>query len=69
MTQDTAAVSEYLTTNDAAKLLGKARETVLYYERTGRLEPIRTQGGIRLFRRVEVERLAQKKNERSKPKD
>jgi DNA-binding transcriptional MerR regulator len=47
----------FLNTSDAARLLGKARDTVLYYERTGKLVPIRTQSGMRLFRKDEVERL------------
>ncbi len=51
-------MSEFLTTNDAAKVLGKAPATVLYYEKVGRLTPKRTQGGIRLFPREQVERLA-----------
>ena len=50
-------MSEFLTTNDAAKVLGKAPATVLYYEKLGRLTPKRTQGGIRLFSREQVERL------------
>ncbi len=51
-------MSEFLTTNDAAKVLGKAPATILYYEKIGRLTPKRTQGGIRLFSREQVEHLA-----------
>ncbi len=58
-------MSDFLSTNDTAKLLGKARDTVLYYERMGKLTPVRTQGGIRLFRRSDVERLAAEKARRS----
>ena len=49
---------EKLTTNDAAKILGKAGATVLYYERTGKLKAERTKSGLRLFDRAEVEALA-----------
>ncbi|NLV32374.1 MAG: MerR family transcriptional regulator [Acidobacteria bacterium] len=49
---------ELLTTNDAAKILGKAGTTVLYYERTGKLRAERTKSGLRLFNRSEVEALA-----------
>jgi DNA-binding transcriptional MerR regulator len=49
---------EKLTTNDAAKILGKAGATVLYYERTGKLSAERTKSGLRLFDRAEVEALA-----------
>jgi len=51
-------MSDYLTTSDTARILNRAGATVLYYERTGRLKAIRTQGGIRLFERADVERLA-----------
>jgi DNA-binding transcriptional MerR regulator len=51
-------MSDFLTTNDAAKVLGKASATVLYYEKIGRLTPERTMGGVRLFSREQVERLA-----------
>jgi DNA-binding transcriptional MerR regulator len=49
---------EYLSTNDAAKILGKASATVLYYAKIGKLKPKRTKGGIRLFSREQVESLA-----------
>ena len=51
-------MSDYLTTSDTARILNRAGATVLYYERTGRLKAIRTQGGIRLFERSDVERHA-----------
>jgi len=51
-------MSEYQTTNDAARILKRAPATVLYYERTGRLKAERTESGVRLFRRADVERLA-----------
>ncbi len=51
-------MNEFLTTNDVAKLLKKAPATVLYYEKVGRLTPRRTQSGIRLFSREQVEHLA-----------
>jgi len=59
-------MSEFLSTNDVAKFLGKARDTILYYERAGKLTPMRTQGGIRLFRREQVERLAAEKARHSR---
>ena len=51
---------EKLTTNDAAKILNRAPATVIYYHKIGRLEAERTQSGMRLFSRTEVERLAAK---------
>ena len=53
-------MNDYLTTSDTARMLKRAAATVLYYERTGRLKAIRTQNGIRLFERSDVEKLAQK---------
>jgi len=58
-------MSDYLTTSDTARILKRAGATVLYYERTGRLKAIRTQSGIRLFERAEVERLAQEMQNRT----
>lgn len=52
---DTAA--EFLTTSDAAKLLGRTAQTVRSYEAAGRLRAVRTAGGWRLFLRADVERL------------
>jgi len=52
-------MSEFLMTNDAAKILKRAPATVLYYERTGRLKATRTENGARLFDRGDVERFAQ----------
>jgi excisionase family DNA binding protein len=51
-------MGEFLTTQDVARRLNKSRETILYYERVGKLKPTRTAGGMRLFRRDEVEALA-----------
>jgi len=53
-------MNDFLTISDAARILNRAAATVLYYERTGRPKAIRTQNGIRLFERSDVERLAQK---------
>jgi DNA-binding transcriptional MerR regulator len=59
-------VSDLLNTSDAARILGKAAATVLYYERVGILEAQRTASGMRIFERAAVERLAaeQRKKER-----
>ncbi len=49
---------DFLTKNDAAKTLARSPETVLYHESKGHLTSIRTAGGMRLFRRADVEKLA-----------
>ena len=56
-------MSDKLTTNDSARILERAPATVLYYEKTGRLKAERTQSGIRLFNREDVERLAAELND------
>jgi DNA-binding transcriptional MerR regulator len=44
---------------DAAKVIGVVPETIDYYERIGRLLPVtHTAGGIALFRRSDVLRVA-----------
>ena len=52
-------MSQPLLTNEAAQLLGVSPETVRQWERTGRLPAMKTLGGVRLFNRCDVERLAQ----------
>jgi excisionase family DNA binding protein len=49
--------AQFLTTSDAAVLLGVTAATVRAYEANGRLRAVRTQGGWRLFMRDDVERL------------
>jgi excisionase family DNA binding protein len=45
-------------TNEAAVILGVSAETVRFWERTGRLPAVKTSGGVRLFNRCDIERLA-----------
>jgi len=47
----------FLMTQDAAKILGKSPETIRLYERSGKLPSIRTAGGRRLFREIDVRNL------------
>lgn len=48
---------QLLSAADAARLLGVVPATVRHMERSGRLPAERTAGGMRLFRREDVERL------------
>lgn len=50
-------MEKLLTTSDAAKILGVSADTVRRWERIGKLPAERTSGGIRLFKREEVEKL------------
>ena len=47
-----------LLTKDAAKLLNITAERVRQIEREGGLRANRTEGGVRLFERADVEKLA-----------
>lgn len=47
-----------LLTSDVARLLGVVPATVRLWERSGRLKAARTERGVRLFSRDEVERFA-----------
>ena len=60
---NTAAESsaQYLLTNDAALLLGVSPQTIRNWERLGRLHAVRTARGVRLFSRLDVERLARER--------
>jgi excisionase family DNA binding protein len=49
---------EFLSVTGAAKILDVAAQTVREMERRGRLSAIKTETGTRIFRRVDVERLA-----------
>jgi excisionase family DNA binding protein len=62
MPQDTGnrkevVMAQLLSAADAARLLGVVPATVRQMERDGRLPAQRTVGGMRLFRREDVERL------------
>jgi excisionase family DNA binding protein len=63
---DGAAEDLPLTTSEAARLLDRSPDTVRHLNRTGRLGAIRTAGahGMRLFRRADVLRLLEERNQR-----
>jgi excisionase family DNA binding protein len=50
-------------TTEAAHILAVSAETVRLWERAGRLPALRTSGGVRLFDRRDVERLARERRE------
>lgn len=54
-------MSEFLTTNSVAKTLGLSPETVLYHVKLGRLPAIRTESGLRIFQRSDVEAFRKKR--------
>jgi len=52
---------EWLTTGDAARMLGVTVHGVRWLSRTGRLTHLRTQSGQRLYRKGDVLRLVEKR--------
>jgi excisionase family DNA binding protein len=54
-------MSDLLTSADAARILGVVPATVRQLEKGGKLPAQRTPGGVRLFRRSDVERLARER--------
>lgn len=58
---------QFLATCDAAKVLNCTPDNVRSLERRGRLEALRTPGGRRIFRALDVERLAMER--RAHPRD
>ena len=47
-------------------MLDCSNDLVRYLERTGRLRAVRTESGVRLFSRADVERLAAVRRKRAK---
>jgi excisionase family DNA binding protein len=57
-------MSDLLSVSEAARELGVASSTIHLYERTGKLAALKTERGMRLFERSEVERFARERDER-----
>jgi excisionase family DNA binding protein len=55
-----------LTRTDASKILGVSVSTIRHWEASGKLESMRTLGGIRLFKRRDCEHLARHRLDKSK---
>jgi DNA-binding transcriptional MerR regulator len=47
----------FLMTSSVAREFGVSSQAIILWEKTGKLSAIRTERGVRLFRRSEVERL------------
>ena len=52
-------MTDYMTVGEVAKALGVAPDTVRWWTRTGRLDALRTESGVRFFRRSDVERASE----------
>ena len=58
---------ELLLINEAAKLMQRSSSMVRLYEASGRLPAIRASGGLRLFKKSDVEKLARELGEKKRP--
>jgi hypothetical protein len=63
-TPDQPAEVDLLQTGDVARMLEVSAETVRLWERLGRLPALKTERGVRLFHRRDVERLAREREAR-----
>jgi excisionase family DNA binding protein len=59
-------MNDILSTNDASKLLNLTPEAVRLLERKGKLPAVRTPGGIRIFSRLDVEKLVAERAQRKR---
>ena len=55
-------------TLEAAQIIGKGPATVHWYNKHGKLPAMRTTKGVRLFRKSDVEKLAQELRDKAKAK-
>lgn len=56
--------TSFITIGTVAKRLGVSTSAVRLYEKAGRVAPIRTETGLRLFTEDQVERLRKEREER-----
>ena len=64
-----AVPSVPLLTREAAKILECSSDLVRHLDRIGRLHAQRTAGGVRLYDRHEVERVARERREKSERRE
>jgi len=48
---------DFILTSEAARICGVSAQSIRAWERVGRLTAMKTAGGVRLFRRADVEEL------------
>jgi excisionase family DNA binding protein len=53
--------TDFLLTNETARYLGVSPQTIRVWERLGKIQALTTAGGMRLFHRGDVERLARER--------
>jgi len=55
------ATRDLVFTSEAARILEVSPETVRLWERAGKLAALRVSGGVRLFERSEIEKVARER--------
>ncbi len=61
-------MDQWLTVADVARKLNLMPDTVRDLERRGRLKAVRTAGGVRLFRKADIEEFIQEREARRTPR-
>jgi excisionase family DNA binding protein len=59
--------ADIVLTSEAARLCGVSADTIRLWARRGHLPSTRTERGVRIFERRDVERLARERDQSSKP--
>jgi excisionase family DNA binding protein len=54
-------LNKFLLTSEVARIFEVVPATIRLWERQGRIKAVRTNGGVRLFNRRDVERLARER--------
>lgn len=57
------APTQFLLTNEAARIIGVSPQTIRLWENVGRLRAVKASGGVRLFDRHDVEQLRDSRDE------
>jgi hypothetical protein len=59
-------MSDYLSVAATARFLQKGENTIRNWERLGKIQALKTETGARIFARIEVERIAQQLNSKTR---
>ena len=66
MADEHLLTDEHCTTSGAARIAENTAETIRAWKRQGRLKPVMQPGGINIYRRSDVERVARERDKRRK---
>jgi DNA-binding transcriptional MerR regulator len=57
-------MEKFLLASEAGRLAGYSAENIRVLERAGKLKALKTAGGVRLFAREDIDRLAQQRKQK-----